>query len=84
MQGDPADAVYYIWAGKISITVLSQEGKRAAVAILRAGDFFGEACLAGQLQRTATARALTAWQAAESRSVVLPARFVAFCPFVTR
>ena len=60
MQGDPADAVYYIWAGKISITVLSQEGKRAAVAILRAGDFFGEACLAGQLQRTATARALTA------------------------
>jgi len=65
MQGDPADAVYYIWAGKISITVLSQEGKRAAVAILRAGDFFGEACLAGQLQRTATARALTAWQAAE-------------------
>jgi CRP/FNR family cyclic AMP-dependent transcriptional regulator len=59
-QGDPADAVFYIWEGKISIIVLSGDGKRAAVPILTSGDFFGEGCLAGQQRRTATAGTLTA------------------------
>jgi CRP/FNR family transcriptional regulator, cyclic AMP receptor protein len=57
-QGDPADAVFYLWKGKISITALSENGKRAAVAMLKSGDFFGEGCLAGQLLRTATVRTL--------------------------
>ena len=54
-QGDPANAVYFIHKGKIKLTVVSREGKEAVVAILGAGDFFGEGCLAGQPLRMATA-----------------------------
>ena len=42
-QGDPADAVFYIQKGKVKITVVSEQGKEAVVAILGVGDFFGEA-----------------------------------------
>jgi CRP/FNR family cyclic AMP-dependent transcriptional regulator len=58
-QGDPADAVYYIQKGKVKIVVASRQGKQAVVAILGAGEFFGEGCLIGQPLRLATARALT-------------------------
>ena len=58
-QGDPADAVFYIQKGKVKITVVSEQGKEAVVAILGAHDFFGEACLAGQTQRTATVETMT-------------------------
>jgi CRP/FNR family transcriptional regulator, cyclic AMP receptor protein len=58
-QGDPADAVYYIQDGKVKLTVVSQQGKEAVVAILGAGDFLGEGCLAGQLVRMATAIAMS-------------------------
>ena len=54
-QGDPADAVFYIQAGKVKLTVVSQQGKEAVVAILEEGAFFGESCLAGHTVRTATA-----------------------------
>jgi CRP/FNR family cyclic AMP-dependent transcriptional regulator len=54
-QGDPANAVFYIQRGKVKLTVISNHGKEAVVAILTAGDFFGEGCLAGQLLRVATA-----------------------------
>jgi CRP/FNR family cyclic AMP-dependent transcriptional regulator len=57
-QGDPADAVFYIRTGKICVTVTSGDGRQAVVAILSARDFFGEGCLADQLQRTATAAVL--------------------------
>ena len=57
-QGDPADAVFYIQAGKIKVTVTSEQGKQAVVAILGAGEFFGEGCLNGQPLRLATASAL--------------------------
>jgi len=57
-QGDPADAVFYIQKGKIKLTVVSRDGKEAVVALLSAGDFFGEDCLAGQPQRMATATAM--------------------------
>ena len=53
-QGDPADAVFYIQKGKVKVTVVSEQGKEAVVAILGASDFFGEACLAGQTRRLAT------------------------------
>src|SRR6266536_526629 len=53
-QGEAADAVFYIQQGKIKITVLSEQGKEAVVAILGKGDFFGEGCLAGQLLRMAS------------------------------
>ena len=55
LQGAPADAIFYIQKGKIKLTVVSQQGKEAVVAILGAGDFFGEGCLAGQSLRMASA-----------------------------
>jgi CRP/FNR family cyclic AMP-dependent transcriptional regulator len=58
-QGDPADAVFYIHKGKVKLTVLSRQGKEAVVAILGAGDFFGEGCLAGQPKRMGTAVSLS-------------------------
>lgn len=57
-QGDPADAVFYVQKGKIKITVVSEQGKEAVVAILGADDFFGEGSLAGQPRRIATVRAM--------------------------
>ena len=59
LQGDPADAIFYIQKGKIKLTVVSQQGKEAVVAILGAGDFFGEGCLAGQPQRMASATTMS-------------------------
>jgi CRP/FNR family cyclic AMP-dependent transcriptional regulator len=56
-QGDPADAVFYIEKGKVKMTVVSEQGKEAVVAFMAADDFIGEACLAGQTQRIATATA---------------------------
>ncbi len=54
-QGDPADAVFYIQEGKVRLTVVSEQGKEAVVAILGTIEFFGEGCLAGQARRIATA-----------------------------
>jgi Cyclic nucleotide-binding domain len=45
-QGDPADALFYIQRGKVKVTTVSAQGKEAFVAILDAGDFFGEGCMA--------------------------------------
>lgn len=58
-QGETADAVFYIQKGKVKITVISEQGKEAVVAILGADDFFGEGCLAGQPRRVATVRAIS-------------------------
>jgi CRP/FNR family transcriptional regulator, cyclic AMP receptor protein len=58
-QGAAADAVFYLRKGKVKIAVNSTQGKEAIVAVLDAGDFFGEGCLAGQLMRISTATALT-------------------------
>ena len=58
-QGDPADAVFYIDRGQVKLTVVSERGKSAVVAMLGRGDFFGEGCLAGQLVRMATAAVMT-------------------------
>ena len=58
-QGDPADAVFYVEKGTVKLTVLSEQGKSAIVAMLGRGDFFGEGCLAGQPVRMATASAMT-------------------------
>ena len=58
-QGEPADAVFYIQTGKAKKTVVSEQGKEAVVAVLGAGDFFGERCLAGQTLRLGSVIALT-------------------------
>jgi CRP/FNR family cyclic AMP-dependent transcriptional regulator len=53
-QGEPADAVFFLQRGKAKVTVVSEQGKEAVVAILGADEFFGEGCLAGQSRRIAT------------------------------
>ena len=58
-QGKPADAVFYIQKGKVKVTVISEQGKEAVVAILGADEFCGEGCLTGQPLRLATATAMT-------------------------
>jgi CRP/FNR family cyclic AMP-dependent transcriptional regulator len=57
-QGDVADAVFYVQEGKLKVTVISQQGKEAVVAILEPGDFFGEGCLNGHAMRVATTSAM--------------------------
>jgi CRP-like cAMP-binding protein len=57
-QGDASDAVFYVQGGQIKLTVVSHQGKEAVVAILEPGSFFGEACLAGESLRLATATTL--------------------------
>jgi len=59
-QGEPGDDVRYIQKGTVKLSVLSRIGKEAVVAILTAGDFFGEGTLAGQSIRIATAKAVAA------------------------
>jgi CRP-like cAMP-binding protein len=56
-QGDAADAVYFIEAGKIQLTVVSEHGKEGVIAMLEPGEFFGEGCIAGQVVRMASASA---------------------------
>ena len=58
-QGEPADAVFYIQRGKVKVTVVSEQGKEAVVAILGTNEFFGEGSLAGQVQRIATVAAIS-------------------------
>jgi len=57
-QGDPANIVYYIQKGAVKLSVVSARGKEAVIAILNAGNFLGEGCLAGQHVRMATATAV--------------------------
>jgi CRP/FNR family transcriptional regulator, cyclic AMP receptor protein len=59
LQGQPADTLFYIRRGKVKLSVISQLGKEAIIAILSAGEFFGEGCLAHQMVRMASAVAIT-------------------------
>jgi CRP-like cAMP-binding protein len=45
-QGDPADSVFYIESGTVKLTAVTTR-KKAIIAILQRGSFFGEGCLAG-------------------------------------
>jgi CRP/FNR family cyclic AMP-dependent transcriptional regulator len=58
-QGDAADAVFYLQKGKAKAAVISEQGKEAVVAILGTDEFFGEACLAGQVRRITTVVTMT-------------------------
>jgi CRP/FNR family cyclic AMP-dependent transcriptional regulator len=57
-QGEVAHSVLFIQRGHVKLTVRSKHGKEAVVGILNEGQFFGEGCLQGQLERSATAIAL--------------------------
>ena len=58
-QGESADAVFYIQKGKVKVTVVSEQGKEAIVALQGPDEFLGEGCLNGQRKRLATAIAMT-------------------------
>jgi CRP-like cAMP-binding protein len=57
-QGDPCEHVLYIQKGNVKLSVISKTGREAVVAMLGAGEFFGEGCLAGQPVRIGTATAV--------------------------
>ncbi len=59
VQGEPANAIFYLQKGRVKLTVVSQQGKEAVIGLLGPGDFFGEGCIAGQPLRMATALAMT-------------------------
>ena len=56
-QGDSADSVFYVDSGTVKLTVVTTH-KKAIIAILQRGSFFGEGCLAGQSLRNCTARSV--------------------------
>ena len=58
LQGDKADAVFYIQSGKVKLTVVSESGMEVVVASLPEANFFGEGCLAGQPLRLSSASAV--------------------------
>jgi CRP/FNR family cyclic AMP-dependent transcriptional regulator len=58
-QGEAADSVFYVQSGKIKVTVVSEVGKEAVVAILLPGSFCGEECLTGHKLRMSTVKTLT-------------------------
>jgi CRP/FNR family transcriptional regulator, cyclic AMP receptor protein len=57
-QGDTADAVFYIQSGTVKLTAVSTRRKKAMIAFLQRGSFFGEGCLGGQPLRICTARSI--------------------------
>jgi CRP-like cAMP-binding protein len=59
-QGEVADTVFFIQKGKVKITVLSEQGKEAVVAIVSEGQFFGEGCLLGAELRASTSQTMEA------------------------
>jgi CRP/FNR family transcriptional regulator, cyclic AMP receptor protein len=58
-QGDAGDSVMYIQKGGVKLSVRSETGREAVVAMVGPGDFFGEGCLAGQPARMGSATAIT-------------------------
>jgi CRP/FNR family transcriptional regulator, cyclic AMP receptor protein len=60
-QGGPADSIFYLHGGRAKLTVFSENGKEATIALFDVGNFVGEESLAtvGGL-RLATATAITA------------------------
>ena len=57
-QGEEADAIYFIQTGRVQLTVVSPQGKKAALAMMGPRDFLGEECLVGDSRRTSTATSL--------------------------
>ena len=51
--------MFYVQKGKVKVTVVSDQGKEAVIAILGPDEFCGEGCLAGQPRRMATVTAMT-------------------------
>src|SRR5450631_3338363 len=74
VQGQVADTVFFIQKGRVKVTVMSEHGKEAVVAILNEGQFFGEGCLNDQPLRTSSTSAMTDCQITSiTKSVMLSA-----------
>ena len=59
-QGMNCDSIFYVRGGSVKLTVVSEFGKEATIALLTAGDFVGEECVSTiQTFRSATALAIT-------------------------
>ena len=58
-QGQPCATVLFVEKGTVRLTVVSNRGKEAIIALVEAGHFFGEGCLAGQPVLVATAVAMS-------------------------
>jgi CRP/FNR family transcriptional regulator, cyclic AMP receptor protein len=58
LQGDAADAVFYVQSGTVKLTAAATRRKKAIIAVLPRGSFFGEGCLGGQAVRMYTARSI--------------------------
>ena len=59
-QGDAADSVYFIQKGRVRLSIVSKQGKEATLALMGAGDFVGEECVAAsQPTRLTTATAIS-------------------------
>lgn len=56
--GDPGGLLYIILGGKVKISHATADGQEALLAILGAGDFFGELALLDDAPRSATAEAI--------------------------
>ena len=60
VQGDSCDSIYYVQEGTVKLTVVSELGKEATIALLNTGDFVGEECMSTlQPFRSGSATALT-------------------------
>ncbi|MGB8889409.1 MAG: Crp/Fnr family transcriptional regulator [Candidatus Korobacteraceae bacterium] len=60
VQGDRADAIFYVQKGRLRVTVISATGKEATITLVSAGDFLGEECMVSSHPlRLATATAMT-------------------------
>lgn len=57
-HGDPGGLLYIITKGKVKISHSTPEGQEALLAILGAGEFFGELALLDDSPRSATAEAI--------------------------
>lgn len=83
-QGDAADCVFYIQKGQAQVTIVSNHGKEAVLAMLEAGDFCGEGCLISEPLRLATVTTITECivarleKAAVNRAIHEDVRFAEF------
>ena len=59
-EGDVADRMYVVRVGRVAISMRQPEGKESIVALMEAGDLFGEMGLFDGDHRSAGARALEA------------------------
>ncbi len=57
-QGDPGDALYAIMTGTLEFSIISREGRKLSLDVMRPGALFGEIALFDPGTRTATVTAL--------------------------